>query len=217
LPAVARAFRHADHADRQAALTATAAPIGARGGGGYAAAVSRRTLAPVVAAVALLAAGGPARAAAVQPTFEVVASGGWRTSIDVYDRAPGFQAVGAGGEVFVGAAWGGVGLAAGGRVRGGGVRGVGFVDAGGDLALQLLVGERTRLRLGAEAGRAFLGDASAWFAGGFLEGSFDIAQLRGGRAALIFNLRIDIDEVIGDDLRFPKVSTAIAAGFGFRY
>lgn len=159
----------------------------------------------------------PARAAPASPTFEASLQAGWRTSIDSSDRAPGFQAVAGGGELFVGVAWGWVGLAAGGRARAGSASGTSFVEAGGDLALQLLLGERVRLRLGADGGRGWSGPDSSWFLGGFAEGTLDVVQIRGGRAAVVFCLRIDVDDYLTDNPRFPLLSTGIGAGFGMRY
>ncbi len=178
---------------------------------------SARTAAIVASLSWLLAASRPAEAAPTTVMFDAIATAGWRTSIDADDRAPGFQAVGGGGALFVGLAWVGVGPAIGGRARAGAVRGVTFVEAAGDLALQAQLGDRVRLRLGAEGGGAFLGPATAFYLGGFLEGLFDVVQLGGGRTALVFSLRMDLDDYLTDDGRFPSVSTEVGAGFGFRY
>src|SRR5262249_10201653 len=144
--------------------------------------------------------------------FDAIAQAGWRTSIDALDRAPGLQAVGGGGQIFLGLSWGSIGPAIGGRARAGSVSGVGgvrFVEAASRAAVQMQLGERVRLRLGAEGGAAFLGSTSAWYAGGFVDGTFDVVQLGGGRAAVVFDLRVDLDGylVSAPTSPFPGLST----------
>src|SRR4051812_29315807 len=68
----------------------------------------------------------------------MVGTGGWRTGIGVDVRAPGFDAVGGGTEVWLGLELGsGLGIVAGGRFLAG-VRGdSGYLEGMGSLALQL--------------------------------------------------------------------------------
>ena len=164
-----------------------------------------------------LLAGSKAQAAPTVPMCDVVLHAGWRTSLDALDRAPGFQAAGAGGQIFVGLSWGGVGPVLGGRARAGAVKDQLFIEAAGDFGIQVQLGDRVRLRLGAEGGANYVAAESAWYVGGFLDGTFDVVQFGGGRVAVIFALRMDIDHYLTTSVTFPQLSTELGAGFGVRY
>lgn len=170
-----------------------------------------------VLALLLLLAGSGSASAGPALTFDALASGGWRTSVEATDRVPGFQAFGGGGGLNVGLSFAGFGPTLGGRVRYSVLPKDYFLEAAGDLALQSQLGDRVRLRLGGEGGAAFRGSASAVFVGGFLEALFDVVQLGGGRSALCFGVRLDLDRFLTDDRLFPSLSTSLGAGFGFRY
>lgn len=148
----------------------------------------------------------------------VVGTGGWRTSVGMDIRAPGFDALAGGGEAVLGLDVGaGLAVVGDGRVLAGEAAGghIYFEGLGG-LALQLRLG-RVRLRAGPAAGEVrFRGD-TAVLVGGFLGGSIDLFPLGAGRLATTVSLRLDLDEDLGTLTYVPDASVAFGIGLGVRY
>lgn len=146
-----------------------------------------------------------------------------RLALDSDDRGSGLEAIAGGGELYAGVAFGSLGVVLEGHASGGRSNGARWIDAGGGLAFQLQLGERVRLRVGADGGRIFLGGSSSgpppeepWFAGGFLGGSFDLVRFAGGRAALALAVRVDVDFVTRS-VSLPPVTMGLATSVGLRW
>jgi hypothetical protein len=169
-------------------------------------------------ALAVLLLGGPALAGGVRGvTVEVTGGPGWRAAFSNGDRAPGFEALTGGAEALAGLDLGVVGVVVGGRFRGGAAGGARYLEAAGDFALQLFLGERVRARIGFDAGWASLPDGSSPLVGGFAALSFDVFAFSAGRAALALSVRFDADGFLTDAESFPRSSLALGIGAGFRY
>lgn len=193
-------------------------------------------LVPVALLAALLAALflTPGRARAEKPSglrLEATFGGGWRTSIDTNDRSPSFEGGGFQLEVALGPVWGDLALLFGARGRVGAVANaadyvgtpgasppfVSYIETTGNVGVQFAFDDRVRLRAGADGGGIFAVDRRAPVVGGFLSISFDSASFKEDRIHLILTLRADLEAVLTDDARLPKVSTSFGAGIGVRY
>lgn len=195
------------------------------------------------AAIAALVACAATASAAPRPghwlrehgTFEwSIGTGGWRSSLGVDPQVPGFDALGGGGEIFVGLDFGhGLGLVAGGRVVAGKQAEAVYLEGLGSLGLQLRVSELVRLRAGAAAGQARVTPESgadparvrpadaAVLVGGFVMASIDLFSLGAGRLAMALSARLDLDAHVAEARRevrsLPDNSLALAVGLGLRY
>ena len=151
---------------------------------------------------------------------ELTGGGGWRVAVGGENRAPGFEVLYGGADGLVGLSVAGFfAVLAGAHVRGGASDGLRYLEGGADLAVQLQVSERVRLRAGGSFGRAFLGldGDGAWLPQGFLGASFDAKPFAGGRFALALALRLEVGGYLGDDVRFPAATLALSVGGGGRF
>jgi hypothetical protein len=145
-------------------------------------------------------------------------TGGWRCSLGLDNRVPGFSALAGGGEVTFGFdITTGVGLVASGRVLAAGFGKDHYLEGLGSFGPQLQVSERVRLRGGVAAGQLILGDDRAILVGGFLVGSFDLFTLGAGRLAVALAARLDLDGHINAAGALPGQSLGLALGLGIRY
>lgn len=155
--------------------------------------------------------------------FEITAGPAWRVAINQDERTPGFQAITVGGELLFGLDLGaGFGIVGVGRGRWGRAAGHDYVESTGSLGAQLRLGERARIRLGADAGEAWLlgvgpgVNQTAALIGGWLQASLDMLTF-GGRGALCFSFRLDVGGVVDGAPNFPSSSLGLAAGVGGIY
>jgi hypothetical protein len=158
-------------------------------------------------------------------SFEwLIGTGGWRTSLGLDPKVPGFDALAGGGEVLLGLDIGsGVGIIASGRVLAGKQGGEVYIEGLAGLGIQVRVSETVRLRAGPAAGQAYLPRDRAVLVGGFLVASIDLFALGSGRLALALSARLDIDAMLAQGRSpteravLPEQSLALAVGLGIRY
>ncbi len=154
----------------------------------------------------------------LSPIIELTAGPSWRVAFGQDARAPGFDAVTGGADLATGIEIGNtVGVLAGGRIRAGRASGESYLEASGDLAAQLRVGDRLRLRLGVNAGRAWLADGNSPLVGGFAAFAIDLFSFARGRLAATLVIRLDGDAFTAADPRFPDGSIALCGSLGGRY
>ena len=161
----------------------------------------------------------PAPSAQARPELIVEGTLGaaWRTALDATDRNPGFLAILGNADLSLALSWGGVALVGGARGRVGRAAGDLLSEFTGSIGLELALGERVRARLGADAGEILFRDLHAPLVGGYLAVGFQAATFASGHAAAVLTLRLDLDDIIGNDDRLPNLSTSLAAGVGLRY
>jgi hypothetical protein len=147
----------------------------------------------------------------------LAAVGGWRTSLGVDLRAPGYQALGGGTEAAIGLDFfGPLGFVLDGRFLGGLGNGVKYLEGLGGVAFQLHLSETVKLRLGPAAGTLVAGDLSGVLVGGWLSAVIDLFAI-GGHVSIVFSARLDVDAVLDAPQSLPDSSLALAIGLGIRY
>jgi hypothetical protein len=171
----------------------------------------------VLLAALVLAASPTARAANAAFTFESTLGPAWRVAANNSDRAPGFEAITGGVEALFGVGLGAVGVTGGARLRAGSASGALYLELDGKLALQVFLGERARLRVGAQAGWGHLPAVDAPLVGGFLALSLDLVQFAGARAALVLAIELSVDGFVTQHVELPGTSGSLSGGLGFRY
>ena len=178
--------------------------------------------------VSLVAGSRPSLAVELGVLAELTGNATWGVALGGDTRAPGFSIQGGGVDALIGLEIRGVaGLLGGARVRSARGTRANYLAFAGDLAAQLRVAERVRLRLGASLGRAFVDPdpsatiaqsrSTATLAGGFLATTFDMRTLANGRFALVFHIQLDLDTYLTSTTDFPDLALALSCGLGARY
>lgn len=149
-----------------------------------------------------------------------VGAGGWRTSLGLDARSPGFQAVAGGTEVLLGLDLiPAVALFASGRFLAGEETASGdrYFEALGGAGVEVHLSDAVSLRAGPAAGRAISQNDAATLVGGLLAATIELFPLGSGRLSLALSARLDVDAMLGAEADLPSYSLALAFGIGLRY